>query len=353
MNTFNTLSRSISLGRKAHSYAKALASRQIALGKQKQIYLNTLAVFVVSCYLEAIGIETNLQQGDRDNPCMQALLDLTVLDLPGYGKLECCAVLPGETVIDITLKPEHDDLIGYVAVEFDGDLDYVGQLSQARLVGFIPAVQKQDVDAIITWEPNQIPLSARKPLPTLLDYILDSTHRESPSDTQGQGEIPISNISPQPANITKISDWSNGEYKHGWRSNSLIRGAHLQTASLEVAGCSNTTDAYLEARKVIDLRKETVAKVVLSIFVKSQCDEQFEVSAKVEPFIDTTGYETYLPIGLELSFIFQNGHVHDRKRISSKEAFIYLIENFENQRDESFSIQVSIDGFTVTETFFY
>lgn len=120
----------VSLELTAHRWAEHLAAQQTSPEKGKRAYLNFLAVFAVSRFLESMGIETDLQAGDSANLALCGLLNATDLVLPGMGNIECLPVLPGEQILNLTGE-FREDLIGYVAVQF------VERLDAVQLLGFI------------------------------------------------------------------------------------------------------------------------------------------------------------------------------------------------------------------------
>jgi hypothetical protein len=132
----------LELTNEAHAYAKKFAEEQATNWKAKQVYLNTLAVCTVHNYLQWMEFETDPSQGDSWNPGIRALFNVADLVLPGIGKLECRPVLPGETVISLPLEMT-EDRIGYVAVQFEEQLDKV------KLLGFYPLVDRENPPEVI------------------------------------------------------------------------------------------------------------------------------------------------------------------------------------------------------------
>ncbi|MEG5052762.1 MULTISPECIES: DUF1822 family protein [unclassified Microcoleus] len=128
----------VSLELTAHRWAEHLAAQQTSPAKGKRVYLNSLAVFAVSRFLESMGIETDLQAGDSANLALCGLLNATDLVLPGMGNIECLPVLPGEQFLNLTGE-FREDLIGYVAVQFAERLDAV------QLLGFIKNNQAEEL----------------------------------------------------------------------------------------------------------------------------------------------------------------------------------------------------------------
>jgi len=138
-----------------HSRARHLAAQQSTVEKGKRVYLNALAVYAVHSYLKWLQIPTNFQESDCWNPVKAALSNAADLVIPNVGTLECCPVLPQETVI---LLPDNENRIGYVAIQFQESLDSV------QLLGFAPAFDEVNL-------PAQLVVSQLQPIDALLQQI--------------------------------------------------------------------------------------------------------------------------------------------------------------------------------------
>jgi Protein of unknown function (DUF1822) len=126
----------ITLSIDAHTLARQVAMQQFTAQKAKQSYLDTLARYAVNFYLQCVGIETKLQRSD--DSLMVSMMDITDVELPGIGKLECRVVLPGETTVKF---PEEVwcDRIGYMAVQVNE------ALTEAEILGFVKTVKTEEV----------------------------------------------------------------------------------------------------------------------------------------------------------------------------------------------------------------
>ncbi|AFZ11639.1 protein of unknown function DUF1822 [Crinalium epipsammum PCC 9333] len=139
-----------------HSRAKDLAAQQSTVEKGKRVYLNALAVYAVHCYLNWLQIPTDLTESDCFNPVKAALSNVADLVIPNIGTLECCPVLPRQTVI--LLQSASEQRIGYVAIQFQESLDSV------QLLGFAPAFDEAN-------PPAQLGVSELQPIEALLEQI--------------------------------------------------------------------------------------------------------------------------------------------------------------------------------------
>ncbi|MBD2695067.1 DUF1822 family protein [Anabaena catenula] len=146
----------IPLDLEIHSRARYLASQQSTVEKGKRVYLNALAVYAVHRYLKWLQIPTDLTESDCWNPVKAALSNVADLVIPNVGTLECCPVLPTETVI--LLPSNIENRIGYVGIQFQESLDSV------QLLGFVPAFDEVNV-------PVQLAVSELQPIESLLQQI--------------------------------------------------------------------------------------------------------------------------------------------------------------------------------------
>lgn len=154
-NTFSPLLR-VPLDLEIHSRARHLATQQSTVEKGKRVYLNALAVYAVHCYLKWLQIPTDLTESDCTNPVKAALSNVADLVIPNVGKLECCPVLPQETVI--LLLNTRENRIGYVAVQFQETLDSV------QLLGFAPTFDEANPQ-------TELAVSELQPIEALLEQI--------------------------------------------------------------------------------------------------------------------------------------------------------------------------------------
>ena len=139
-----------------HSQARQLAAQQSNVEKGKRVYLNALAAYAVHCYLKWLQIQTDLNESDCWNPVKAALSNVADLVIPHVGILECCPVLPQQTVILLPSAIEHR--IGYVAIQFQENLDSV------QLLGFAPVFDEVN-------PPAQLAVSELQPIEALIEQI--------------------------------------------------------------------------------------------------------------------------------------------------------------------------------------
>jgi hypothetical protein len=142
----------------ARRQARAYAA-QYFIPDTRAVYLNTLAVLVADNYLRLLNFQTNLAQPERWNAADRLWGAASELELVGLGKIECCAVLAGQTVA--FLPPEAwIDRIGYLFIEV------AASEKVAKLVGFLPADPLEILEAEVT-------IKNLQPIDQMIDYLTD------------------------------------------------------------------------------------------------------------------------------------------------------------------------------------
>jgi|GEM_PF-5408287 len=147
----------IPLGTTAHDLAGKFATEHPDPQTSKQIYLNTLAVYAVHRYFTWLDIDSHPNRSDSWNPALRNHLNVADLQIADIGKLECCPILPGQARFSIP-TPAREDRLGYIAVQFNEQLDCV------QLLGFAPASN-------VALAPAQLLLDKLQPLDALLAHL--------------------------------------------------------------------------------------------------------------------------------------------------------------------------------------
>ncbi|NEN89568.1 MAG: DUF1822 family protein [Okeania sp. SIO3H1] len=148
----------IPLSPESHAIAEQFAQQQISQQRAKEVYLNTLAVYIGQDFLNSLDFETNLENADCFNPVWRMAEDVADVIIPDLGVIEFRCVLPGEIGF---LIPEfvRENRLVYVAVGFDESLDF------CDILGFICLSDLTESDGYISLEILQ-------PAENLLDYLM-------------------------------------------------------------------------------------------------------------------------------------------------------------------------------------
>jgi hypothetical protein len=303
---------SVPLGKDAHHWAVQFAAEQATPVKGKQVYLNTLAVYAVNSYLKWLSVETALTQGDSWQPGLRSVFDVADLVLPNIGKLECRPLLPGETAF--VLPPEvTQDRIGYVAVQFDQQLDSV------QLLGFAPA--------IVTPEPpEKLHLAELQSLDVLIDNIY-----QSPIELQ------------KPESLVSLRQWLEGIFNEDWQPTGLVLASNLR--SMTRLGLDTETSSVNRA-KVIDLGTHLAPQaVVLVVELTPPTTESVDIHLRVYP----DGDSIHLPPNLQLIILDEAGTACMEAQARSADNWMQL--EFSCQHEETFRVRVVLGEISVTEEF--
>jgi hypothetical protein len=315
MNTIGLPYLTIPLGRDAHRLAEQFAAQQATLLKGKRVYLNTLAVYAVHCYLSWRQVETDLTQGDSWHSGLRTLFDVADLFLLGFGKLECRPVLPGETTF--RLPPETiDDRIGYVAVQLNERLD------QAQLLGFALAIASQD-------PPERMRVSELKPLDRFLDYIY-SAHPAPPQQAQ---------------ETVNLRQWLQGIFEQDWQSTERVMTQSFRnTTQLRLR--SDSAKSSISRAKVIDLGTPlTNQKLVLVIQIIPTLSQETEICLRLYPSSDSM----HLPPDLQLTVLDEAEAVCLETKARSTDNWIQM--EFNALQEEQFIVRLVLGEICINERF--
>ncbi|MDY6939948.1 MAG: DUF1822 family protein [Cyanobacteriota bacterium] len=275
----------------------------------RRIYLNTLAVLAVNDYLHLIGIDTDLRGSEICNPILRLGADIADLKVRGCGRLECRAVLPGESLCSV--PPEAiDDRLGYVVVEIDE------AHKQAALLGFSRTANNFELQ-----------VARLQPLEKVIERLYESKKS------------------------VVLSQWFDRVFESGWQTlESLFATDTLElTPSLRSLRKSNVPDlpAAASGAKLIDLGvdlgKRTVA---LLVKIVPNSDGQVGVHIQVHP----APGDAYLHPNLELSLFSDRGERLRDVRSRSLDNYIQL-PFFQGYPGERFQIQLALDRASLVEDF--
>lgn len=134
----NQLAFTVPIGGKMIKIAEKLSQQQRNQQKNREVYLNTLAVLAVDFYFQCMEIETELEKSSGLDSVIPSLMNTASLFVKDKGLLECRPVLPREGFCYI--PPEVlSERIGYMVVEIN-EAD-----RQARILGFVKSVQNENL----------------------------------------------------------------------------------------------------------------------------------------------------------------------------------------------------------------
>lgn len=313
MNSTQSNLPNILLDREAYRLAEKFASQQATPEKLKRVYLNTLAVYAVHRYLEWLNIESNLEQSDSWHPVIHSLFNVADLVLPNINKkIECCAVLSGETVFNFPLEGT-ENLIGYVAVQFNEIL------TEAGILGFLP------ITAIDNNPLQKISVSNLEPIDVLIDYIYDAQ------------ETPVSLIENLANSVRTLRNINIID---------LVRQSFQEvleepTLSYAHRSASNHQDTEIPLVTEIDLGSH---KLVLIVEMTPKDEQRKRIRLRLES-IDTNELPPFQPYIIE-----ESGEMFPHQ-IESESPTHIQIQTFNGRIGEHFGVKIVYGDVSVTENF--
>ncbi len=315
INTIHPFTFTVPLGWKAHAAAEQQRRSQRNPEKAKQVYLNTLAVYAVHIYLQCQGFNTDWQKRDSANPVMQTLLDSADLPVKHCGTLECRPVLPDAETVYIPAEV-FQERIAYVAVQFNDSL------REATLLGFAETVTTQT-----------LLLEKLQPLENLTVYLNQIRQANSP-------KLPVN-----------LRQWLENSFEKGWQTVESLLGAEVGNVAFAFRDASQLQlrhQPIVKRAKIIDLgmalADRSVALLVAIIPLKEQ---KISILIQVHP----GSGERYLSPNLQLTLLSEAGETLQEVSSRSLDNFIQL-PRFRCNSGERFTIQVSLQGVSVSEEFF-
>jgi|SRR6476469_483826 len=380
-NITGTQSLSMPITQKATRLAWQFASAHNHPKKIEQIYLNTLAVLVVQNYLKILDIETDLTQCDSWNSVIRMLEDTADLYITGLGKIECRPIkaihqkaengnqnFQANTYEVCPVPIEvREERIGYIVVEIDGDN------KEARLLGFSPTAKTGEL--------------VLRDLNSLDDFLIHLEHLSeskvnlrqwlnqiSRSDLESIESVSNPHPDTSPVEIknpvkSNSGNWLQNLRERGWqkieqgkqnledlifpddRLSPAFRGGGNSSGESASQGYHSSMNRFPAAgavrAKLIDLRMRLGrTTVALLVAITKEGDRTFKVQVQLYPAMG----ERYLPTNIKLSLISDIGENLNESQSRIQDRCI-LLEDIEVEGDESFSIRVALDNFSVTENF--
>lgn len=312
----------------ARDTAHTFGHQQPTFEKQQQVYLNTLAVWVVQDYLALMDIPCDLQASDSWNPLVRLCADVADLVIAGIGTLECRPVLPNARIC--FLPPEvWCDRIGYVIVVIAEDH------RQANILGFTPSAAV-----------GNISLDQLQPLESLLAHISEF--------------MPA--VAPQPAwaaitegpRIEDLGQWLKGVFDQSWRTVDSLLSAPYPEVAINFRSATTIPTSDL-APNVIHIKRgkriqfqdwaENLSVVLILNLQQTKGEGQRIIRVQLFP----SSPSAYLPANLSLRILDANQFPF--LEAQSRRADSCLQLQFSGLPGEQFHLALEYEEQSVTETF--
>jgi hypothetical protein len=295
------------------------AARQPTREKAEQVLLNTLAVSIVNNYLNMLDIATDLSSSDSWNPVMQVCSNVSDLDIPGVGKLECRPIKISASSCRIPLEV-WDLRIGYLVIQIDNSF------KQAAILGFTPEVTTEDLKITDLRPPEE---------------LLDRLHELQNSAIDNS--------------FVNLGQWLNNIFETGWQTvESLLNPEQLtpalgfrNTELLEATESEmNAIDNRVRMVKLINLGLQFGDRnLILLVEISPEENGNIAVTLQVHPNFS----DLYLPEGLELKVLESSDEVFLQVQARKRDNFIQL--QFSGQPEEIFRVEIILAEIVFSEKF--
>lgn len=292
---------------------KHLFDRMSNLKDDRQVHLNSLALYAADWYLKCLQFDT--QHEDESDWWIRYLSKSAALDVVGIGKLECVPVV-GDVATATLSSDLKDDRIGYLFVRLNESL------TSAEIIGFMPKYSEV------------VRLDRLQSTDNLIDYLCDLESE------------------PKPNPVIKMATWFAGIFDGIWLDVDTLpltpayRSRRHQQEVLSVKS--------MERGKEIKLGDTPESPIVVLTVRSEQIDEvNSDITLQLSPQFPTST----LPI--DLKFIVRDDRGEEISSFESKAGDFYGEIVLDNGKEgEQFSIEIEFDqvkklgpfevGYTIT-----
>jgi hypothetical protein len=313
----------------ARRTAQQFATGQPTPQKAEQVWLNTLAAYVVNDYLQMMGISTDLSLSDSWNPVVRTCADVADLEVTGLGRLECRPVRSHQQTCYI--PPEvQSDRIGYIIVQIDD------ASLEATVLGFTPTVAR-----------DELAITQLGPIEDLFDHMEHLTQPVQPVVTATSASSVVRSTR------VNLSQWLTNVFESGWQTIETV----LNPAQPDLAFGFRSPDSALLAdlelpnagirrAKLIDLGLLLAGHpVALIVELQPESERRSHITLQVHP----TGNQVYLPPLLQLIVLDESGLVFLEAQARTADNYIQL--QFRGLPGEQFSVKIALGEASIIEDF--
>jgi Protein of unknown function (DUF1822) len=315
--TISSVDFRVPLTTQAYKRAINFSQGQKSPEKSQQAYLNSLAVYAVNFYCQCMEIDTDLKNSMSSNLVSSLLMDVSNLEIPGFGTLECRPVLPGAKFVKIPQEVS-TNRIGYVVVEINE------KSNEAVLLGFIKKVNTEELYL------NKL---------NSLDDLLDEF--ELYPETIDICEPIIKSLT---TGVVSITDWLADLFAPDWQSPGLVfAGVYPRSRKRKLENIN------VSRAKLIDLGIQLAdEKIALLVEVtKITEDKLVDILLQVLPADNSI---LILPEGLKLAVLDENSEEITSAESRNADSWIQL-DLEEGKPGDKFKVQITLGNVSITENF--
>lgn len=316
IQTLKDLSIPMPITQEAQGIAQEFANQQPTPEKAQQVYLNTLAIYLVHNYLKMMGIPTNLKARDSWNPVLRLAIDVADLEVMNLGRLECRPwkavdnssqenpdTFPSNAICHVPSEVQ-EDRIGYIVVQIDEEKQ------EGILLGFAKRITE-----------SKLFLKDLQSIDDLLDYL---------AELQDLQKV-------KPA-VVVLSQWLEGMFEAGWQ---MVAEELFSPQSPQLA--FRLRSESVKRYKLLTLEEGQSVELVIELMPADA--SKIDILVEVHPL----NGQTYLPAHLGLILFNEEGEKVMEAQGKNENKNIQF--DFSGEVGDRFSIQLVLGDVRVTENF--
>lgn len=272
---------------------------------------NTLAVWVMHDFLNALGVPTDLATSDSWNPAIQLTEDVADLMLPNMGRLECRPVFSSDNMVPLEALA---DRIGYVAIA----LNEVA--SEASILGFVAKVSLTKPQLVLEQ------LRSMEEFPCYLQQIIQETAFRKTS------------------HLTRLSQWLERHFDNSWQSVDDLLAQYRWTPAFRQGRqpAQQELPTPIKRAKQLDI---SLTKQVAMVLEVGEYGATVNMAMRLYPLGDAS----HLPEGLKVTILDEANTVCLAAQSRSIDDYLQL--HFRGRPGEPFTIQVAFEEVCIAENF--
>lgn len=288
----------------------------------QQEFRKRLALYAVDFYLRCMAFKIKPEASDSNDSILSQFLESADLMVQGYGKLECCPVLTGDTSVQVPIDAQ-DDRLAYVVVRLEE------HYQQAQILGF----NSQPLSSN-----GEIDLHQIQPIDELPQFLYDckTTVLQKIWCWAQEQRQQLAALSEPPRNT--CSDWQLSQN---------LNLAYMRFESDDAPGQAQSpsqshSEAPVFVSKIVQVQD---LDLELVMYLAPKQEGKFQIEIMVEPVV-----EQELPDTLQLAVIDEDGQTFQQLSLSSHEGDL-VTRPFLAAPCEHFSVDLIYGSAKHTENF--
>ncbi len=146
--------------------------------------------------------------------------------------------------------------------------------------------------------------------------------------------------------LVNLSRWLEGVYDDAWETIEAFFEPNSSSLAFNFRSTSELSAASIKRAKLIDLAMELDShKVVLLVALLPEVNQQFGIRVQLHP-----ARVEYLPANIKLVLLSTEGVIIQEVQTRVQDNYVQL-KRFDGEVGESFSIQVALNDYQITENF--